>query len=74
MQWSLAEATEKNMANAFVQNIMHITLHVKEGCAIDQTDTQRLYEHHRKKSHEEEVNEFWETNVNIVPPIRGSEE
>ena len=30
------------MSNAYVQNIMHITFHVKEDCAIDVTDIPRL--------------------------------
>ena len=30
------------MSNSYVQNIMHITFHVKEGCAIDAADITRL--------------------------------
>ena len=135
------------MANAFVQNIMHITFHVAKDSAIAPIDAPRLYdyvggiashihllitvpktislseyisklksnssrwlktvdtryrafswqdgygafsvsaskieavrgyianqaEHHRRKSYEEEVNEFWKTYVDVVPPLRGSE-
>lgn len=33
---------DRKMSNAYVQNIMHITFHVKEGCAIDTTNIPRL--------------------------------